>query len=43
MSAADGYVLGTTKIVDHGPNAARWDLVFVGDGYQAGELDQYRA
>ncbi len=43
MTTADGYVLGTTKIVDHGPNASRWDLVFVGDGYRSTELDQYRA
>jgi len=42
MTTADGYVLGTTKIVDHGPTTARWNLVFVGDGYRATELDQYR-
>lgn len=41
MSASDGYVVGTTKIVDHGPGNARWDLVIIGDGYRASELAQY--
>lgn len=43
MTTLDGYVLGTYKIVDHGPNSSRWNLVFVGDGYRASELIQYRA
>jgi hypothetical protein len=41
MSASDGYVVGTTKVVDHGPDSARWNLVIIGDGYRAGELTQY--
>lgn len=41
MSASDGYVVGATKIVDHGPDNARWNLVVVGDGYQASELTNY--
>lgn len=41
MTAADGYVVGTTKIVDHGSETARWDLVILGDGYQASELATY--
>ena len=41
MSASDGYVVGVTKVVDHGPESARWDLVIVGDGYQASELTNY--
>jgi IgA Peptidase M64/von Willebrand factor type A domain len=41
VSAADGYVVGATKIVDHGPDSLRWNLVIVGDGYRAGELTQY--
>jgi hypothetical protein len=41
MSATDGYVVGKTKVVDHGPDSARWNLVIVGDGYQVGELTQY--
>ena len=41
MSSTDGYVVGATKIVDHGPDSARWVLVIVGDGYRATELTQY--
>jgi hypothetical protein len=42
MTTADGRVLGTTKIVDNGPMQLRWDLVIMGDGYQANQMDQYR-
>jgi hypothetical protein len=41
MSASDGYVVGKTKVVDHGPDNARWNLVIIGDGYRASELAQY--
>ena len=41
MSASDGYVGATVKIVDHGPDGSRWNLVIVGDGYRAGELAKY--
>ena len=41
MTTSDGYVVGTTKVVDHGPSSARWNLVIVGDGYRASELTQY--
>ncbi|AZC88378.1 hypothetical protein C4K29_2075 [Pseudomonas chlororaphis subsp. piscium] len=41
MSASDGYVGSTLKLVDHGPDNTRWNLVIVGDGYRAGELAQY--
>jgi hypothetical protein len=41
MSASDGYVGGTTKVVDHGPEGSRWNLVIVGDGYRATELAKY--
>lgn len=41
MTTADGYVVGTTKIVDHGSETARWDLVILGDGYRAAELATY--
>jgi IgA Peptidase M64/von Willebrand factor type A domain len=41
MSATDGYIVGTAKIVDHGPDSSRWNLVIVGDGYRASELTQY--
>jgi IgA Peptidase M64 len=41
VSASDGYVVGTTKVVDHGPDNARWNLVIIGDGYRASDLTQY--
>jgi hypothetical protein len=41
MSASDGYVVGTTKIIDHGSDSVRWNLVILGDGYRATELAQY--
>lgn len=41
MGASDGFVIGTTKVVDHGPDNARWNLVIVGDGYQASEMSAY--
>jgi IgA Peptidase M64/von Willebrand factor type A domain len=41
MSASDGYIGSTLKLVDHGPDGPRWNLVIVGDGYRAGELAQY--
>src|SRR3712207_1700576 len=43
MTTADGSVLGTTKIVDNGPSAIRWDMVLMGDGYQPDQMDQYEA
>src|SRR5688500_4996112 len=42
MGAADGSIGGTTKVVDHQPNAEGWNLVLLGDGYQAGELNQFQ-
>ena len=41
MGVGDGSVLGVTKIVDHGSPAERWNLVLMGDGYQAGQMAQY--
>ena len=41
MSAADGTVIGLTKIFDSGTPGTRWNLVFVSDGYQAAELGQF--
>ena len=43
MSASDGYVGGVVKVVDHGPDDARWNLVIVGDGYLAGDLATYHS
>lgn len=41
MGASDGYVGSTTKVVDHGPDSARWNLVIIGDGYRSTELADY--
>jgi hypothetical protein len=43
MSASDGYVLAssTAKIVDHGPETARWNMVILSEGYQALELNKF--
>lgn len=43
MSTSDGRVLGTTRIVDNGPDTRRWNLVLMGDGYTEGELGAYQA
>lgn len=42
MGVADGAVVSTTKIVDHGPDASRWCLVILAEGYQAAELPKFR-
>jgi hypothetical protein len=41
MTTADGQVLGTTRIVDHGPPGERWNLVVLGDGYRANQMAKY--
>lgn len=41
MGSSDGYIVGTTKVVDHGPDNARWNLVIIGDGYRASEIANY--
>lgn len=39
MSTVDGAVAGgATKLVDNGPDSARWVIVILGDGYQASNL-----
>jgi hypothetical protein len=43
MGSSDGYVGGTTKVADHGPDNSRWNLVIVGDGYRSGEISGYHA
>jgi hypothetical protein len=40
MSESDGFVVGIDKIVDHGPDSERWNLVVIGDGYRESELIQ---
>ncbi len=41
MTTSDGAIIGTAKIVDHGPAALRWNLVVLGDGYKKKELARY--
>ena len=41
MSNADGYIDSQHKIVDHGPDNQRFNIVIVGDGYRAAELGQF--
>ena len=41
MSSADGYISGTHKIVDHGPNSQRYNIVILGDGYRSSELTKF--
>ena len=43
MGTNDGQIIGTTKVIDNGPDNIRWNLVIVGDGYQSGELAKYHA
>jgi hypothetical protein len=43
MAIADGTVIGTKTVVDHGDASKRWNLVILGDGYQSSELTQYAA
>jgi hypothetical protein len=38
---SDGTPLGRTKIVDHGPDSQRYNIVIVGDGYTAAQMAQY--
>ena len=38
---ADGTVVGTTKILDKGPAASRFNLVLLAEGYTAGEQAQF--
>lgn len=41
MGAADGFVIGLKKVLDHGPAAIRWNLVLVAEGFQASEMPQF--
>jgi hypothetical protein len=43
MSTADGHVIGTTRILDNGPAARRFNLVILAEGYRAGEMAQFAA
>jgi hypothetical protein len=41
MTILDGTVLGRTRIIDHGPESDRWNIVILGDGYQSSEMTKY--
>ena len=43
MSAADGFIIGKTKLVDHGPDGVRWTLAILAEGYRAVEMGQFAA
>jgi len=42
MSTADGAIVGTVKVVDHGPVERRFNIVVLGDGFQAADLPTFR-
>ena len=41
MTATDGSIVGTTRIVDNGSPACRFNLVLVAEGYRQTELGQF--
>lgn len=41
MTVHDGQILGVGKIVDHGPDSLRYNLVFLSDGYTAQQLADF--
>jgi hypothetical protein len=41
MGTADGTVLGTTKIVDHGPETQRFNILILSEGYRSTEMAQF--
>lgn len=43
MGTADGTIVGTTKVIDHGPNGDKWNLVVLGDGFRAADQAAYEA
>jgi hypothetical protein len=43
MGLTDGYVLGVEKIVDHGPDLARYNIALLSEGYTAGEMPKWEA
>ena len=43
MGTADGSIVGTTKVIDHGPNGDKWNLVVLGDGFRAADQADYTA
>lgn len=43
MSAADGSVVGFSKIVDHGDPTRRWNVALLAEGYRRAELAKFAA
>jgi hypothetical protein len=41
MGTANGTVIGSTKVVDHGPNEDKWCLVITGDGFTSAEIGAF--
>jgi hypothetical protein len=41
MGAGDGYVIGMTKVLDHGPAGVRFNVVLVAEGFQAFEMPKF--
>ena len=41
MTSGNGTVLGTTKVVDNGPDTSRWCLLIAGDGFTASEQNDF--
>jgi hypothetical protein len=41
VGIADGQVVGSQKVVDNGPNAYRYNIVILGDGYRTSELAKF--
>jgi hypothetical protein len=41
MGLSDGQVIGTVKVIDHGPPSRRFNLVLVSEGYQSSELGSF--
>jgi len=41
VGTSDGTIQGSTKIVDHGSDALRWNLVLVSEGYRSTEMANF--
>jgi len=42
VGTSDGFVQGKFKIVDHGPDSLRYNIVILGDGYTSAQINQYK-
>ncbi len=40
-AAGEGRVIGTTKLVDNGPPAGKWNIVLLSEGYREGEISHF--